>query len=47
MVLTNGWVRPRLMGGRAILLVRAGCRGAWENIGAKRNHRVQKAAVRV
>lgn len=45
MVRTNRWVRPRLMGGRAILLVRPAGRGAWENIGTKRNHRVQKVAV--
>lgn len=46
MVLTNRWVRPRLMGGRPVLLVRGAGRGAWENIGAKRRHRMQKAAVR-
>lgn len=46
MVRTNRWVRPRLLGGRAILLVRAAGRGAWENIGSKRKHRVQKTAAR-
>jgi hypothetical protein len=47
MVLTNRWVRPRLMGGRPVLLVRGAGRGAWENIGAKREHRIEKAAARM
>jgi len=47
MVLTNRWVRPRLMGGRPVLLVRGAGRGAWENIGAKRKHRIEKAVARI
>lgn len=46
-VLTNCWVRPRLMGGRPVLLVRAAGRGVWENIGAKREHRIEKLAARM
>jgi hypothetical protein len=47
MVLTNRWVRPRLMAGRPVLLVRGAGRGAWENIGAKRKHRIEKASARI
>ncbi|MFZ0726308.1 MAG: hypothetical protein WAO07_03875 [Desulfobacterales bacterium] len=36
MVLTNGWVRPHLLSGRPVLLVRPAAEGTWENIGAKR-----------
>ncbi|MFZ0614257.1 MAG: hypothetical protein WAM73_18585 [Desulfobacterales bacterium] len=36
MVLTNGWVRPHLLSGRPVLLVRPAAEGLWENIGAKR-----------
>lgn len=36
MVLTNGWVRPHLLSGQPVLLVRPAAEGLWENIGAKR-----------
>jgi tRNA(Ile2) C34 agmatinyltransferase TiaS len=35
-VLTYGWVRPRLMGGRAVLMVAPGSEGVWVNLGRKR-----------
>ena len=35
-VITNGWVRPRLLGHRAVLLVRPKDSGVWENIHNKR-----------
>ena len=35
-VLTFGWVRPRLMGGRAVLMVAPGEKGTWVNLGRKR-----------
>jgi tRNA(Ile2) C34 agmatinyltransferase TiaS len=35
-VITKGWVRPRLLGHRAVLLVRPREKGVWENIYQKR-----------
>jgi tRNA(Ile2) C34 agmatinyltransferase TiaS len=35
-VLTFGWVRPRLMGGRAVLMVVPHGEGVWANLGRKR-----------
>jgi len=35
-VLTNGWLRPRLLGHRPVLLVRSNSKGGWENIYCKR-----------
>ncbi len=35
-VVTRNWVRPRLFGGRAVLVVRPLSDGVWENIGEKR-----------
>jgi hypothetical protein len=35
-VLTFGWVRPRLMGGLAVLMVTPHADGVWENLGRKR-----------
>jgi hypothetical protein len=36
MVLTNRWVRPCLLSGRPVLMVRPKAEGLWENIGEKR-----------
>ena len=36
MVLTNRWVRPRLLSGRPVLMVRPKQEGIWVNIGEKR-----------
>lgn len=36
-VLTFGWVRPRLMGGRAVLMVAPRSEGVWTNLGRKRD----------
>jgi hypothetical protein len=35
-ILTRQWVRPRLIGGAPVLLVRPSGEGVWENIGRKR-----------
>ncbi len=35
-VVTNGWLRPRLLGHRPVLFVRQRCEGVWEHIYAKR-----------
>ncbi len=37
-VLTNNWCRPRLWGGRAVLMVDPEADGLWRNKGAKRGH---------
>lgn len=34
---TSGWLRPRLIGGKPVLLVTAKGEGLWESIGKKRN----------
>ena len=39
LVYTNGWLRPRLWGGRAVLLVTPKSEGVWESVGKKRNKR--------
>ncbi len=39
-VLTKGWIRPRLLGDQAILMVRSNEEGVWENI-TKKKHRQQ------
>jgi hypothetical protein len=39
-VLTNGWIRPRLLGHQAILMVRSKGEGVWENI-AQKKHKQQ------
>ncbi len=36
MVRTNGWCRPRLMGGQPVLLVQKEMEGAWRALGGKR-----------
>jgi len=36
---TKGWVRPRLWGGRAALLVTPKSEGVWESVGEKRHKR--------
>lgn len=36
-VVTNGWLRPRLLGFRPVLLVNPGGKGRWVSIGGKRN----------
>lgn len=36
MVYTHGWCRPRLMGGKPVLLVRNQGQGVWHSIGRKR-----------
>ncbi len=35
-VLAKNWVRPRLLGGQPVLMVRKKGKGTWENIGEKR-----------
>ncbi len=35
-VLTFGWVRPRLMGGRAVMMVAPHAEGVWASLGRKR-----------
>lgn len=42
MVDTSGWLRPRLIGGRAVLLVNAKGMHLWESIGRKRNSRIKE-----
>lgn len=42
-VYTKGWLRPRLWGGRAVLLVTPKNDRAWESMGSKRNGRSPKA----
>jgi len=37
LVYTKGWLRPRLWGGRAVLLVTPKGEGVWESVGKKRN----------
>jgi len=39
LVHTKGWLRPRLWGGRAVLLVTPKEDGGWESVGNKRNGR--------
>lgn len=39
MVDTSGWLRPRLLGGKAVLLVNAKEKHLWESVGRKRNSR--------
>jgi tRNA(Ile2) C34 agmatinyltransferase TiaS len=39
MVITNGWVRPRLLGHRPVLLVHPREKGVWENIYQKRKNK--------
>jgi hypothetical protein len=34
---TKGWLRPRLWGNRAVLLVTPKAEGVWESVGEKRN----------
>lgn len=41
---TSGWLRPRLLGGRAVLLVNAKGDGTWESIGRK--HSKQEKEVK-
>lgn len=36
LVYTKGWLRPRLLGGRAVLIVNRKSEGTWESIGGKR-----------
>jgi len=36
---TRGWLRPRLWGGRAVVLVTPAGEGAWESVGRKRGRR--------
>jgi tRNA(Ile2) C34 agmatinyltransferase TiaS len=40
---TRGWLRPRLWGGRAVVLVTPAGEGAWASVGRKRGHRGQDA----
>ncbi len=37
MIETSGWLRPRLLGGKAVLLVRAKGEHLWESMGKKRS----------
>ena len=37
LVYTKGWLRPRLWGARAVLLVAPKSEGVWESVGKKRN----------
>jgi len=43
-VITNGWLRPRLMGHRPVLLVQPKAPAVWENIYHKRKKPAQSAA---
>ncbi|MFZ7125647.1 MAG: hypothetical protein ACOWWM_05775 [Desulfobacterales bacterium] len=43
-VLTNQWLRPRLLGHRPVLLVRRKCDGVWENVYGKRRKAVHQTA---
>ena len=38
LVYTKGWLRPRLLGGRAVLIVKKKSDGVWESMGEKRNN---------
>jgi len=44
-VLTYDWVRPRLLGDQAVLLVQQKSQGVWENIGAKARKDKKAAAA--
>lgn len=44
MVETSGWLRPRLLGGRAVLLVMAKGEHLWESIGRKRGNKEKEGA---
>jgi hypothetical protein len=44
MVITNNWVRPRLLGQEPVLMVMERGKGIWENIGEKRQKRNHNAA---
>jgi hypothetical protein len=37
-VMTNGWLRPRLIGGKPVVLVTGGGEGRWQHIHHKRTH---------
>jgi hypothetical protein len=37
MVYTHGWCRPRLLGGKPVLLVSKNAHGQWDSLGRKRN----------
>jgi hypothetical protein len=41
LVHTRNWLRPRLLGARAVLLVKPGEEGVWESLGKKRNKLTQ------
>jgi tRNA(Ile2) C34 agmatinyltransferase TiaS len=41
LVHTKGWLRPRLWGNRAVVLVTPTGNGIWESLGEKRNKRVE------
>jgi len=43
-VLTNRWLRPRLMGHRPVLLVRPKSEGVWENLYCKRRKSAHRTA---
>jgi tRNA(Ile2) C34 agmatinyltransferase TiaS len=45
LVYTKGWLRPRLWGRRAVLLVTPKNGGAWESIGERRNKAKQGIAI--
>jgi hypothetical protein len=45
LVHTKGWLRPRLWGKRAVLLVAPIEEGVWESIGEKRNKGNETAAT--
>lgn len=42
LVHTKGWLRPRLWGRRAVLLVMPSEEGVWESLGKKRNKLIQR-----
>jgi tRNA(Ile2) C34 agmatinyltransferase TiaS len=44
-VYTKGWLRPRLLGKQAVLLVMPRDEGIWESLGERRNKGKQSAAV--
>jgi hypothetical protein len=42
MVVTKGWLRPRLWGGRAVVGVVPNGNGLWESLGERRRNRLSR-----
>lgn len=45
LVCANGWLRPRLWGGRAVVLVAPLEEGVWESVGKKRRNRKEEKGI--